>query len=47
MIQNGNPYRTLFSREYRPQLVITVLVGQGSYEPLPRCRLLCLWLLLP
>lgn len=30
MIQNGNPYRTLFSRAYRPQLVITVLVGQGS-----------------
>ena len=30
MIQNGNPNRTLFSREYRPQLVITVLVGQGS-----------------
>jgi sugar porter (SP) family MFS transporter len=26
MIQNGNPYRTLFSREYRPQLVITVLM---------------------
>ena len=33
MIQNGNPYRTLFSREYRPQLVITVLVGQHCLTP--------------
>jgi hypothetical protein len=43
MIQNGNPYRTLFSRAYRPQLVITVLVGQGSQGPLPRPLLLRLW----